>query len=423
VQAGGAFKLLATDRDDVPQLLDVRRFRHEWERDATLRLRTGRPGAADEYVRRGRVVGGDRDTVLDALFQAWQADITAGRSSLMIAADAQTVTDLNTRARSHRVATGAVTPDGVTVADGSTIGTGDHIITRLNQRDLTTADDTSNDTKRSGDPGNSVGDWVKNGDQWVVTQTLPDGSLRVRRPTGGRVVTLPADYVRGHVELGYATTAHRAQGRSVDTAHAYVTASTTREPLYVMATRGRECNRFYVDTMWDPDQQTAHDGIDPLDPADVLRAVLARPGADTSATATGAAEAAAAASPDRAAAEGAAILETRREHRYLEILTAAGVPESDIENAKEGDRWRDLLATMHHAERMGVALDQLIIQGTTGSAESPRATESRLDQIGQELLAVANEREAQELQREHTSLHSPGSLDRIELCRGSGHRI
>jgi hypothetical protein len=156
VAAGGAFRLLATDRDDVPQLLDVRRFRHEWERDATLRLRTGRPGAADEYVRRGRVVGGDRDTVLDALFQAWQADITAGRSSLMIAADAQTVTDLNTRARSHRVATGAVTPDGVTVADGSTIGTGDHIITRLNQRDLTTADDTATTPS---DPGTRVTVW------------------------------------------------------------------------------------------------------------------------------------------------------------------------------------------------------------------------------------------------------------------------
>ncbi|WP_420805228.1 MobF family relaxase, partial [Intrasporangium chromatireducens] len=31
VAAGGAFKLLATDRDDAPSLHDVRRFRHEWE--------------------------------------------------------------------------------------------------------------------------------------------------------------------------------------------------------------------------------------------------------------------------------------------------------------------------------------------------------------------------------------------------------
>ena len=78
-----------------------------------------------------------------------------------------------------------------------------------------------------------------------------------------------------HVDLGYATTAHRAQGRTVDTAHAYVTATTLREPLYVMATRGREANRLYVDTTYDPDAATSHTDPDHRTPADVLRA---RPG-------------------------------------------------------------------------------------------------------------------------------------------------
>ena len=70
---------------------------------------------------------------------------------------------------------------------------------------------------------------------------------------------LPADYVGEHVELAYASTAHRAQGRSVDTAHAMVSPTTTREVLYVSATRGRESNRLYVDTHYDPDPQTSHD--------------------------------------------------------------------------------------------------------------------------------------------------------------------
>ncbi len=61
------------------------------------------------------------------------------------------------------------------------------------------------------------------------------------------MAVLPADYVREHVELGYASTAHRAQGRTVDTAHAYVSGETTREPLYVMASRGRDSNRLYVE--------------------------------------------------------------------------------------------------------------------------------------------------------------------------------
>ncbi|RKT79424.1 conjugative relaxase-like TrwC/TraI family protein [Terracoccus luteus] len=355
VQAGGAFKLLATDRDDAPQLHDVRRFRKEWERDASLKLRTGRPAAADEYDKHGRVIGGDRDAVLDALFTAWQADVTARRTSLMIAADAQTVTDLNTRARAHRVTTGDVSEEGITVRAGTTIGEGDHIVTRLNQRDIVTGE------ARNGASA-QVGEWVKNGDQWIVTETFTDGSIRARRPVGGRAVTLPADYVCEHVELGYATTAHRAQGRTVDTAHAYVTATTTREPLYVMATRGRESNRLYVDTMHDPDVATAHDDIEPMQPVQVLKAVLARPGSDTSATATRVAEAAAVASPSRLAAEGAAVLEARREDRYLDILRTAGVTEAEIDHAKKTDTLRPLIARMHHAERFGIDLDDVAVR-------------------------------------------------------------
>ncbi len=359
VSAGGAFKLLATDRDDAPELLDVRRFRREWERGASLKLRSGRVGAADEYVRHGRVVGGDRDTVLDALYTAWQADLAAGKRSLMIAADAQTVTDLNTRARAHRVLTGEVTQDGVTVAEGTTIGAGDLIVTRLNQRDLVTG---------AGEAA-GVGEWVKNGDEWVVTHVQNDGGLRVRSATGARVVTLPAAYVTEHVELGYATTAHRAQGRTVDTAHAYVTATTTREPLYVMATRGREANLLYVDTAWDPDHDTAHDTSEPLEPAAVLRTVLSKSGADTSATATRAAEQTAAASPTRAAAEGAAILDTRREDRYMHILKHAGITDDDIEQAKDTDTLRPLLARMHHAERLGIQVDSPALPWATATVD------------------------------------------------------
>ncbi len=72
--------------------------------------------------------------------------------------------------------------------------------------------------------------------------------MAVRRLDGTGEVVLPADYVAQHVELAYATTAHRAQGRTVDTAHALVSPTTTREVLYVAATRGREENRLYVDT-------------------------------------------------------------------------------------------------------------------------------------------------------------------------------
>ncbi len=95
---------------------------------------------------------------------------------------------------------------------------------------------------------------------------------------------MPADYVREHVELAYASTAHRAQGRTVDTAHAMVAPTTTREVLYVSATRGKEANRLYVDTHYDPDPQTSHDeALEPMTAKEVLVGVLRNEGAEVAA--------------------------------------------------------------------------------------------------------------------------------------------
>ena len=208
--------------------------------------------------------------MLDLLFDAWRTDTAAGRTSLMLAADSQTVADLNARARHHRITTGQVsTKREITLADRSTVGVGDLVVTRHNHRNLAVA-------------GSRAG-WVKNGDEWTVKAVREDGSLTVRRRAGTGVAVLPPDYVSEHVELGYATTAHRAQGRTVDTAHAYLSAATVRESLYVMATRGRETNKLYVDTTYDPDTQTSHQDPESVLPEDILRSVIATSGADTSA--------------------------------------------------------------------------------------------------------------------------------------------
>ena len=99
-------------------------------------------------------------------------------------------------------------------------------------------------------------------------------------------MTLPCTYVDQHVQLGYAVTAHRAQGTTVDTTHPYVSDSTTREALYVMATRGRHSNRLYVDT---DDHVAVTDTIDD-DPTwrgrEVLRHAITTSAADVSATLT-----------------------------------------------------------------------------------------------------------------------------------------
>ena len=268
VEAGGMFAALVRDRDGLaPELTDVRRFHHAWEKRASVELRMGSSDAIDAYQANERIAEGDRDQMLDALYLAWKDDTESGLTSLMLAGDLGTVSELNSRARADRVTAGAVTEAGLTVAGGGTAGVGDLVVTRQNDRRLSTG-------RR----------WVRNGDRWVVTATDQDGSMTVKRANGGGVVVLPAAYVAEHVELAYASSAHRAQGRTVDTAHALVSSTTTREVLYVMATRGRASNRIYVDTHYDPDPQTSHDqASEPVTAKEVLAGVLRNEGADVAA--------------------------------------------------------------------------------------------------------------------------------------------
>ena len=211
VQAGGMFAALIADRGAlVSELSDVRRFHHDWEKVASVQLREGSPAAIDAYEAQDRVLSGDRDQMLDALYAAWKADTVSGRTSLMIAADQISVHELNARARADRVAAGQVAQAGVAIAGDAIAGVGDQVVTRQNNRRLSTG-------RR----------WVRNGDEWTVLAADADGSVTLRRANGVDKVVLPAEYTSEHVELAYAATAHRAQGRTVDTVHAVVSPTTT----------------------------------------------------------------------------------------------------------------------------------------------------------------------------------------------------
>ena len=211
-----------------------------------------------------------------AAYAGWKADMLAGKVTLMAAAASADVTELSARARADRVAAGQVEADGARLRDGNLAGRGDWIVTRHNDRRLSACGGR---------------DWVKNGDAWHVERRHPDGALTVRHLAHGGRVTLPAGYVGEHVELLYATTAHRAQGATVDTAHPLITAGMTREALYVLATRARERTTFYVAThdrrlrrgrprrqaRYDPRQYAARE---------ILLNILATEGAPLSATET-----------------------------------------------------------------------------------------------------------------------------------------
>lgn len=232
VGAGGALKLLANDLDHVYELPVVMRFAAGWERDASLRLRAGDTSVLGEYARQGRLRAGTGEEMTARAYAGWLADHLSGRSSLLIAATNEQAADLSARARGDLVRYGRVEPGGVRLHDGNTAGVGDLVQLRQNDR-----------TIRTGDGAH----WATNRDVVTVVGRSADGTLTVAYPDGARMV-LPAGYVAERAELAYAGTVHAAQGRTVDTTHAVVDATTSRELLYVALTRGRLANYGYVVT-------------------------------------------------------------------------------------------------------------------------------------------------------------------------------
>jgi hypothetical protein len=199
---------------------------------------------------------------------------------------------------------------------------------------------------------------VKNGDRWVVTAAHADGTMAVRSVSGGTEVTLPAGYVAMNVELAYATTAFRAQGRTVDTAHAMVSPTTSREVLYVSATRGRESNRLYVDVVYDPDPATGHDGaVVPQTAGDVLAGVLANEGRELSAHEM--LTRVQRQSDDLAilAAEYEAIARIAQQERWDAIIDRCGLGLRRAEEVKRSDAYGPLIAALRRAEACGLDLE------------------------------------------------------------------
>jgi ATP-dependent exoDNAse (exonuclease V) alpha subunit len=79
-----------------------------------------------------------------------------------------------------------------------------------------------------------------------VLVTIAPGRLALRLDSG-RDVQLPARYVRdGHLDHGYAITAHRAQGATVDRAFVLGSDELSREWGYTALSRHRIEARFYV---------------------------------------------------------------------------------------------------------------------------------------------------------------------------------
>nr|MDP9166853.1 hypothetical protein [Actinomycetota bacterium] len=209
----------------------------------SLAMRTGHePGAVfDALLGSGHVQIHDSHDSRQAVIAAQAvADVAAGRVSAIVVDTREQARDLNAtihtlhHTRTHpdvdhnadhdgdRDTHGDEKSAGLCTRWGESVGVGDVVATRRNDRGLD----------------------VANRDTWTVREVLHDGSVRVDGVNGSRV--LDAAYAREHMELAFVTTAHGAQGDTVQSATLLLSEHTTGASAYVAMTRGQYANTVHI---------------------------------------------------------------------------------------------------------------------------------------------------------------------------------
>lgn len=240
INAGGAFAALADELGAVT-LRHNRRQVARWERDAQGALRDGNPDDAVElYLTAGRVrVGADASTVYGHMVRDWWDAHARGDDVIMLASRRAPVEALNRLARARLREEEKLGAEEV-VAGGRAFSVGDAVIAGRNDY--------------------RVG--LINGSRGTITAVDARRSRVTVETAEGRTVDVPTPYLAaGHLAHGYATTVHKAQGATVDTALLLVDDQSYREAAYTGLSRGRVANRVYVISD-DADAIEAH-GIQP----------------------------------------------------------------------------------------------------------------------------------------------------------------
>src|SRR5674476_1387910 len=102
IGAGGVLRDIQATHG-AARLAELLRFADPAEGAASLALREGQTEALGFYLDAGRVNVGDLATLTEDVFTAWQADRGRGLDSIMLAPTRELVSELNQRARAHRL--------------------------------------------------------------------------------------------------------------------------------------------------------------------------------------------------------------------------------------------------------------------------------------------------------------------------------
>jgi conjugative relaxase-like TrwC/TraI family protein len=235
IDAGGLFATLAR-QDAVTTLVGNQRQQQRWEQRALRELRDGDVvRALAAYRRHQRLRIGDTIEDLTArLLQDYEQHLTRHDPGqvLVVASSRGDARRLNAQLRQRLLTDGRLGQEELRIE----LGNGAHRGYRRGEQVLV----NSNDYRLG----------LLNGTRGTVTDLdLDRRAVTVRLDDGG-TLHLDADYLsRGHLMHGYALTAHKAQGVTVDVALLWGTHALTRETGYVALSRGRQGNYLY--STWD----------------------------------------------------------------------------------------------------------------------------------------------------------------------------
>jgi Ti-type conjugative transfer relaxase TraA len=220
IEAGAAFRAIH-ERHGGVEITEVRRQHHDWQRDATRHLATGRTGdAIHAYAERGMVHAADtREQARSELVERWDRERIAApdQTRIILTHTNDEVRELNEAARDRMRDAGQLGDDVLVKAErgNRAFASGDRIMFLRNERSLE----------------------IKNGTLGTVEKVIPE-RIAVRTDNGRFVAFDTKDYA--HVDHGYAATIHKAQGMTVDRAHILATPGMDRHGAYVGMSRHRD---------------------------------------------------------------------------------------------------------------------------------------------------------------------------------------
>jgi conjugative relaxase-like TrwC/TraI family protein len=338
IEAGGGFRALRL-RLGASELTVNRRQVEAWEQRAIDDVRTGNlEQAIAAYAEHDRIrafeARDDRDRTL--VSDWWQAH-QQGEQPVIYAHRRAQVDQLNTVCQRLRAEAGHLGPERLVVGDRS-FAVGDVVVLGANARD------------RLG---------VVNG----TTATIVDLDLRGRAMTvrtledePAKMVRLPGWYLDAtvrpgqsrRVDLAYARTDMRSQGRTEQRALLALDGAEDMQGGYVQLTRSKHRTDLYLTVgpePLSPDDERPHPAREPRAPEDLLARVLSRDGSKTLATDT----------PDVVDVRGLSTRALRAERDRLADLRAQCPPDRSRElrlatiRAAEAEQARQQARTDHQA--------------------------------------------------------------------------